>query len=398
MRSNEFTAKYQVLKKILFVYRAGRKERIEFLKSGAEAPTDFLYGFTYFDYQRYITHYIEVSDLSPIKWNLDYWQLRRYDKKFSLNYGIGRASHQFVGYIKYLNQYDLIIGTNDSLSMGLLYFKKVGVLKPKVVFLAMGSGSTLLNLKNIRDPRIQIYKSELEDSIKCASALVLLGKGEHELFWGEYEHWRAKIKFIPFGIDTEFWRPAPKNNGIVTNERYFLFVGNDSNRDYELLLDVAKSCPTESFIFLSSKISPDRCPPNVRLLCGNMWESQVTDQELRELYRAASLVLVPLKDTIQPSGQSVALQAMACGTPIVMTRTQGIWDAEIMKDLENCILVKPGQSEEMATVVRNFSNDTDGIKKIKINGLSTVQNHYESREFARKIERLVDEILHTTSP
>ena len=41
------------------------------------------------------------------------------------------------------------------------------------------------------------------------------------------------------------------------------------------------------------------------------------------------MTIIPLKNSIQPSGQSVALQSMACGTPVVITETFGFWDKKL---------------------------------------------------------------------
>ena len=54
-----------------------------------------------------------------------------------------------------------------------------------------------------------------------------------------------------------------------------------------------------------------------------------------------------MKDVPQPSGQSVTLQASACGRPVVLTRTRGLWDPEQLRDGENVLLVaarRPGRS------------------------------------------------------
>ena len=43
---------------------------------------------------------------------------------------------------------------------------------------------------------------------------------------------------------------------------------------------------------------------------GNFYKNGLTDLELRKLYQKSIAVIIPLKDVYQPSGYSVALQAM----------------------------------------------------------------------------------------
>jgi len=66
----------------------------------------------------------------------------------------------------------------------------------------------------------------------------------------------------------------------------------------------------------------------VELLSGDWKESILSDIEIRKLIQKSRLVILPLKKTFQPSGQSVALQTMACGKPVIISKTDGFWDPE----------------------------------------------------------------------
>jgi glycosyltransferase involved in cell wall biosynthesis len=83
----------------------------------------------------------------------------------------------------------------------------------------------------------------------------------------------------------------------------------------------------------------------------------VTDAELRELYRHALAVVVPLEDSIQPSGQSVALQAMACGRPVILTRTRGLWTGGDFGDGADLLLVAPASAEELRHALERLLAD-----------------------------------------
>ena len=58
----------------------------------------------------------------------------------------------------------------------------------------------------------------------------------------------------------------------------------------------------------------------------------MTDSELREIYNNARLTIIPLKESSQPSGQSVALQSMSVGVPVLISKTAGFWDEEIFEN------------------------------------------------------------------
>ena len=112
-----------------------------------------------------------------------------------------------------------------------------------------------------------------------------------------------------------------------------MFVGNDGNRDANLLIDIAKAMPEYQFIFVSKipKLQ-DIELPNVKLISGSWGDKALTDSELREIYNNARLTIIPLKESSQPSGQSVALQSMSVGVPVLISKTTGFWDEEIFEN------------------------------------------------------------------
>ena len=44
-----------------------------------------------------------------------------------------------------------------------------------------------------------------------------------------------------------------------------------------------------------------------------------------------------MKDSLQPSGQSVTLQSMSLGIPVLISKTVGFWDFSKFRDEENII-------------------------------------------------------------
>ena len=66
---------------------------------------------------------------------------------------------------------------------------------------------------------------------------------------------------------------------------------------------------------------------NVKVIPGYWGNESLTDSELKDIYLNSILSIIPLKST-QPSGQSVALQCMSLGIPVLITKT-GIRDNEL---------------------------------------------------------------------
>jgi glycosyltransferase involved in cell wall biosynthesis len=80
------------------------------------------------------------------------------------------------------------------------------------------------------------------------------------------------------------------------------------------------------------------------------WIGQVAD--VRPWYKAARLLLLCSEN--EPFGR-VLVEAMACGVPVVATRSGGI--PEIVRNHQDGILVAPGKTDEFASAISEISNN-----------------------------------------
>ena len=369
--------------RILFLYTSGRKARIEKASRG-EAPREFFYGYTYFKQNGYDVNYLETDYLLPPRLSFEHWHLKRKNSVFAQHLGIGNRSHFFVNQIKHLNSYDLLIATTDSIALGLAHHKKKGKLKADIIYLNMGLARALGMMSQVESNRkYDEYRNYCKELICQCRTVVSVGKGEHQFFIDEFPDLKEKFVFIPFGVDTDFWTSS--NNVKNDDNSFVLFVGNDKNRDYELLIQVADSCPDMQFKFVTSRLTQVECPKNVELIMGNWRNAILSDINLKNLICSSSLIVIPLKDSFQPSGQSVALQAMACEIPIVITRTRGLWDPLIMQHLENCFLVSPDDLNGFLNGIHFIMGNSNEAFRLGKNGRKTVKTHYSSDQFAQEL-------------
>lgn len=144
-----------------------------------------------------------------------------------------------------------------------------------------------------------------------------------------------EIIVIPNGIDIATFLPIEKKiarqlNGIGNNKKIILFGAmsstTDPNKGFDLLL--------ESFKLLSEKIDPSTVEIIVfgsiekleDIKCGfNITSLGYLDNDIAlcSLYSAADVVCVPSR---QESFGQTAMEAMACGTPVVAYDTSGLRD------------------------------------------------------------------------
>ena len=151
-------------------------------------------------------------------------------------------------------------------------------------------------------------------------------------------------------------------------------------------MEAAKFLPEIRFTVITRREKPRILPLNVEWRRGDWKEAPVTDEELRALYQQAACVVVPLEECIQPSGQSVAMQAMMCGAPVVHTKTAGWWGAGVVRDQIDVELVAPGDGDAMArTIKKSLQSD----KKNRARE-SLLAHSWTASGFAQRISKVIE--------
>jgi hypothetical protein len=175
---------------------------------------------------------------------------------------------------------------------------------------------------------------------------------------------------IPFGVDTDFWRPvsAEPLDAVVA-------VGQDPNRDYELLASAPGRHPT--WIVTRRRVALPDGADHVKITSGDFFGADsLSDTGLRRLYCAARAVVVPLKNVYQPTGYSVTLQAMSCGKPVILSNIKGLWTRTLLKDGENCLLVPPGDAKALGAAIARVRADPVWAAKIGTAARKTALTHF----------------------
>lgn len=157
------------------------------------------------------------------------------------------------------------------------------------------------------------------------------------------------IHVIPPGIDVESWKPAGRRSDSARVR--LLFVGADFDRKGgPLLLDLFRSSFRDSCDLHMVTQAPLKPEPHVYLHDG----FRPGDPGLLELYRRCDILVLP---TLADCFSMAALEAMACGLPVVISRVGGI--PEIVVNGETGALVEPGDVAGMRRALQGLVSNPE---------------------------------------
>ena len=361
------------MKNITYIFSQNRK--INYTNNNSYAK-DFYYGLHNFENKK--DNEIEIIEYSEKKSFL-YPFLLVFDKVMNKFLSLPFYSSKLTNSenLKKFLKADYLFLVNEGVGFSSIFLLLVAKIfkRVKVSIFVMG-----LYSKKVRFERFTfIHLFIIKLLVLSVDNILFLGKSEHEKAINTHTKYIEKFKFLPFCIDTEFWTNSSKKD--ITKNEDIIFVGNDGNRDFKLLLKLAHELTEFNFIVVSSsEVFRKVNLPNVKIYNGFWGNKEITDSDLRNLYLDAKLSIIPLKESFQPSGQSVALQSMSLGVPVMITKTSGFWEKEIFVNNENILFVDDFEYKSWVNKINKIFNDNNTIRKISENAKNTVVSNYKLKK------------------
>ena len=169
-----------------------------------------------------------------------------------------------------------------------------------------------------------------------ADAIITASGHEHDLLARYYDADPARMVSIPCGIDTDLFRPRDRVEcrralGIELDRPVLLWVGRlEKLKGVDILIDAVAELEDPEILLLV--VGGDEHGEELRaeleeqareagLAGGVRFTGAVPHEELPAWYSAADVCVVP---SYYESFGLVAVEAMACGTPVVASRVGGL--------------------------------------------------------------------------
>ena len=181
--------------------------------------------------------------------------------------------------------------------------------------------------------------------LRQLSAVVCVGRNQQEFFSGILDP--DRIFLAPLGVDTEYFTPPTT---FESRDKNLCLIVGSNYRDYPALRGVIELMaylrPETQFVAVTSPKNFELIGkhPNLSLRSG------ISESELRDLYRSAALMIMPL---FEATANNAILEGLACGTPLVVSDVGAIRD---YVSPESVLLIPPHNARAMAEAALDILN------------------------------------------
>lgn len=281
--------------RVLYLYSGERKAILKGI-AGRDYPDTQLYGLNHFRASDVDAHYREWGDVPGSRW---------------LSWLDFRIKHLLL--YPFTRGYDLVFGSSV---LYLIFLKKI--LRPRAKFVLLNIGLTRMFASNRKKG---LKHAVLRWLLSGIEGVVCLARFQVRYLEERFPQLAGKVWYVPLGVDTQYYQPQYERR-----KEHILAVGRDNGRDYRALADVARHMPEQEFHIVCSarNIEGITFPGNVQV------RLDISKADLYRTYHEARLLLQLTKTDLTEgsdcSGQTVLLDAMACGLPVVLNRTPYVED------------------------------------------------------------------------
>lgn len=207
-----------------------------------------------------------------------------------------------------------------------------------------------------------------------------------------------KIEVVPCGVDTEKFKYL--NCGDTQNLIFFLSILDEFHKykglDYLLkaLKIVKKEIPDVKLIVGGKGKLMDyysHMSENLDIKDNVEFHGFIPDEKIVEYYNKSNIFILPSISSSQEGFGIVALEAMACKTPVISTEIVGV--ADDLKNSNSGIIISPKEVNELAQSIIKLLNDENLQKKMGKNARKLIEDKYTWARVAKMTERIYKELI-----
>ena len=275
--------------------------------------------------------------------------------------------------------WQVAFAATEAAALPLLLARRLGLLRRPIVLAAIALSAT----SQRRGVRGRLWRFALDQ----ASTVVTYDRSRAEDAAATYP--KATVRFLPLGIDVDWF--TPDGPPPTRDSRTVLSVGTNEGKDFPTLLG---ALPDDAdVVIVTDEVNAEivrRLAPEVEP------RSHVPIEELRDLYRSTTLLVLPLREAQQSSGQTVLLENMACGTPVIVSEVPSVQDYVV--DGKTAVLVPPGDVDALRAAITDLLAEPEERTRLGANAARAAREGASAARFGAHLSAILAEAAGVQDP
>ncbi|MHA1264589.1 MAG: glycosyltransferase family 4 protein [Candidatus Helarchaeota archaeon] len=238
----------------------------------------------------------------------------------------------------------------------------------------------------------QIKKLEFK-ILKNATKILPISSYTANILKEKYKIRNEALEILPIPVDTENFQPKKSTN---SEEKYLLVVARlDPRKKIQNLFFSFKNLERkypDLYLYVvgdgSERKKLEFLAKNLNLTEKVKFFGNLRGKKLRTIYQNAELFVLP---SIQEGLAVVILEAMACGIPVITTRSGG--PEYIIKNRKNGLLIEPNDINALKEAIITLLDDKQLHKKISEEGIHTVKTKFALNVVGKKLLKIYEEVF-----
>lgn len=237
----------------------------------------------------------------------------------------------------------------------------------------------------------------LKQLLKSADKIIITQPNylKYSPYLPEYED---KIEVIPNGVDVDKFKPAKVET--EKNKLFFLSLLDEFHEykglDYLLkAIKIVKESISDVKLVVGGKgVLMDhyiKKTESMGLSDNVEFHGFIPDEKMVEYYTSANIFILPSISSLQEGFGIVALEALACETPVITTDIVGV--SSDLKSENAGLSVAPRDHEALADAIIYLLNNEDVSVKMGNNGRNVVKARYTWKGIAQNMEKVYYELV-----
>lgn len=201
------------------------------------------------------------------------------------------------------------------------------------------------------------------------------------------------VEILPYGVDPKLFT----YNENLRNENTILFLGRfEERKGLHILLDALSILNDPVKLIIVGPNYDDKYSKRIfskideinKLKHDISYLGPQSKDDLINLLKMSTILAFP---SLKEDFGIVILEAMSCGIPIIASDLGGV--NEMIKDLENGVIVPPGDPIKLAESIQNLLNNEDLMTKLSINGRKIIEDKFSWDSIAKKFSKIYQELI-----